>query len=103
MHIVIGTLVTAIRVSVDGGEEECALTLPVSGVDETRDDGGTVGRGPILPVIEGLVTQHPIPLAIGCVADCAVGEDGVVRVVGIHTGCVVEVGVAVALTVWGFG
>lgn len=57
-------------------EVQAALALPVLCRHETRHDGGRAGWGAVLPEGEGVVAEHPLPLAVEWVADGQIGVDG---------------------------
>lgn len=55
-------------------EKEGTLALPVIGGDETGYDGWSRAGCAVLPVGEGLVAEHPVPLSVDGVGDGDVGE-----------------------------
>ncbi|KAI7028355.1 serine carboxypeptidase [Hortaea werneckii] len=65
-------------------EVQSALSGPVLGGHETGDDGRAVSRGAILPVAEGLVAEHPLPLAVSLVSEGDISKNGAGRVVGVE-------------------
>lgn len=69
-----------------GREEQRALPLPVLGRHEARDDGRAVRRRAVLPEVEGLVAQEPVPLPVDGVVDGDVGVDGRGGVVRVEAG-----------------
>lgn len=58
VYVVVGREGGAVGEAVGGGEPEGALALPVGGVDEARYDCWAIGGRAVLPVAEGLVTEH---------------------------------------------
>lgn len=92
-----------IRESVDLGEVQRALTLPVFGGHEAGDDRGSVARSTtisqsererksarkfdaLLPVVQRFVAEEPRPLPVHRVADTGVRVDGTGGVVGVVAG-----------------